>query len=49
MCLIRRVKCITFEIGWKSGISLRQKRMYWLIEDVIMEFLPPGNERRMRY
>jgi hypothetical protein len=23
--------------------------MYWLIEDVIMEFLPPGSKRGMNY
>jgi hypothetical protein len=23
--------------------------MYWLIEDVIMEFLPPGSKRGMSY
>jgi hypothetical protein len=23
--------------------------MYWLTEDVIMEFLPPGNKRGMSY
>jgi hypothetical protein len=23
--------------------------MYWLIEDMIMKLLPPGNEKRMSY
>jgi hypothetical protein len=45
----RKDKYITSEIGWKSGISSRQKKMYWLIEDMIMEFLPPGNKRGMSY
>jgi hypothetical protein len=32
-----------------SQALAQEKRMYWLTEDVIMEFLPPGNKRGMSY
>jgi hypothetical protein len=33
----------------RKHMCRKTKRMYWLTEDVIMEFLPPGDERRMNY
>jgi hypothetical protein len=29
--------------------QLRTEGVHWLTEDVVMEFLPPGDEKRMSY